>query len=137
MKIRMLLAAGLMVMASTAVAEDIVYKCEIKPGTQYGWIPETLFLSFNRTQNWAWVYDAYVKNDIGKPMEAKLRERDAKSIKLDWSVDNVPNSSKTDLRVDFFLVFWPGTGKILVQSIVRGYDMQNNGHGICAPYKEK
>ena len=136
MKLPAALLAGLWMAATPVHAASVLYECNLKAQTRWGWIPAKMWISYDAARSRGWVMDRYVHSVQDKPITAAVTKRDANSVQMKWTVPGLAMKNGAKAKADYTALFWPGTGKLSLTSYVKGFDNQNRGTGTCAPKKK-
>lgn len=128
------LAAALISSASPLAAPDI-FICDIKSHSPIGWIPPKLALIFSDNYESADVFDGYIKEYVGEPLQADMRVRSATSYLLNWEIASVKFSNmKGGATVRYSAMFDHNTMKVRMSAVYSGMDLDPpRGTGSCKP----
>lgn len=119
-------------LAVPAAAKEVVYKCEVRPRSTDNVIEEEMIIGYDAAKQSAWVYTYRIKQIYGKPLDANLAPRDAKSVKLQWDLNRIPSAnSNTTFQASYYAIFRPGNKRVSVNATLHGWDNQSGGSGKC------
>lgn len=121
-------------LATSASAEEIVYRCELSSHSRTGWVSPLMYIWVDEAEQRAWVVDGIVHKVYEDPIKAKYTQRSSSSFNVSWSVENVPISNNSEtLDADFSATVWTSTGRVSTNVYLGGGadSPPQKGSGTC------
>lgn len=117
--------------SATGVAAD-VYECDIKRINRGGGIAPVLIFAISDDGAEATVYDGYIKEYYGKPIDAKIVVANDKRYTFKWTVKMNHNHQGEILPgINYRATYLRKTRKFIISGLPIGYDNQYGGSGTC------
>lgn len=73
---------------ATSVSANTFYECSFSAKTR-GNIPDQVQVDYDAAAGKAMVFDPFINNYVGEPMEAEIKKDNAKRLTLVWSLDMI------------------------------------------------
>lgn len=130
---RIALAASLCIAGSTAMAGmGTLYDCTLtSPGAQ-GWIAPRIIIGVEESETSAMVIDSIIQRLIDAPIIASVSPRDAKSIRVNWRLEEFPvGNINMQETVQYTAILFKDTGRIMVRGVLSYFDNEPRGSGTC------
>ncbi|KIC08266.1 hypothetical protein RA19_20020 [Leisingera sp. ANG-M1] len=113
-------------------AAEIVYDCEMKPNTNDGGVPPRVLVLLDKDRQGAKVYDAFIHEAAGEPIEARISPRKAHAFDLSWTVDAVPVRNRVSTTIGHFAaVFNESKRTLSVRATFSGFANFSRARGKC------
>lgn len=109
----------------------IIYDCALKEFTNDNWIPPRIILTIDEGTMTGTVYDGTVHEVYGKPINAQITRRNAKSVQYKWDVDGVSGAHNSSLNGGFNLILNQKNLTATMRVYVKGFDNEPYGSGKC------
>ncbi|EDZ45417.1 conserved hypothetical protein [Rhodobacterales bacterium Y4I] len=101
------------IVAQPALAET-VYDCDIKMFTSNGWIAPRVLVLWEDSSKTAKIYDGYIQELVGEPLDATVTHRKNNAYDLSWRVNDIPvSNARTKADGLYSAVFDMETGSTL------------------------
>ncbi|WP_152612809.1 hypothetical protein [Leisingera sp. ANG-M6] len=125
------IAASVSFAGQVAFAET-VYDCEIKAFTNNGWIAPRVIVMWNDEDESAKIYDGFIHELVGEPLEARVERRNEISYNLDWRVNDIPvGNARTKVDGLYTGVLNMKQNTLSIRGVITGYENLPRGRGKC------
>ena len=109
-----------------------VFDCEIKPSTNDGGVASRVIVQLDDGGTAANVYDAFIHEAEGEPIQAKILPRNANAYDLFWTVDAIPVRNRVSTTVGHFAaVLDKKKNTLSVRANFAGFANLSRGRGKC------
>ncbi len=143
-KLNVLFAACVLAMTGVpATAQDAefdgeAYICELKSFSQIGWIPPKLALFLDQEKSTGYVYDGYVEQTVGEPLEAQVTKRGKGKWNFSWEIKDFAftGGRRGSSDVEYSANFDVSKKKVTMSAVLSGMDGNApRGRGTCELHK--
>jgi len=124
--------AGTVFMVGSATAE--VYLCNITDIKRGGGIAPVIVFSVNEDASEISVYDGFIKEYYGKPIEAEMSVANPKRYTFKWQVKMRGNTDvfgESLPGIRYRATYLRASHKIAIRGFPMGYDNEYSGSGLC------
>ncbi|MEX0304140.1 MAG: hypothetical protein AB3N24_17110 [Leisingera sp.] len=131
-RIQLAVAVALAGFGVQPAAAETVYDCDIKVFTNNGWIAPRVLVMWDEKLETAKVYDGYIHEYVGEPLEARVEKRNEFSFNLYWRVDHIPvSNARTRLDAQYTGVFNTKQNTLSIRGVIGAVSNQPRGRGKC------
>lgn len=131
---RFLLAGCLSAAAIVAqpVLAETVYDCDIKMFTSNGWIAPRVLVLWEDSSKTAKIYDGYIQELVGEPLDATVTHRKNNAYDLSWRVNDIPvSNARTKADGLYSAVFDMDKNTLSIRGVITGFANAPRGRGRC------
>ncbi|WP_027244071.1 hypothetical protein [Leisingera daeponensis] len=131
---RFLLAGCLSAAAVIAqpVLAETVYDCDIKMFTSNGWIAPRVLVLWEDSSKTAKIYDGYIQELVGEPLDATVTHRKNNAYDLSWRVNDIPvSNARTKADGLYSAVFDMDKNTLSIRGVITGFANAPRGRGRC------
>lgn len=131
---RFLLAGCLSAAAIIAqpVLAETVYDCDIKMFTSNGWIAPRVLVLWEDSSKTAKIYDGYIQELVGEPLDATVTHRKNNAYDLSWRVNDIPvSNARTKADGLYSAVFDMDKNTLSIRGVITGFANAPRGRGRC------
>lgn len=123
-----ILSVALIALPVAASAAE--YVCETTNFGSGGWVPEKIYLAYDKAQGQGWAYDGAIATEHDGPIPVDWKVRSATSYQFNWAINlKARNGGKG--KSSYKVILFTDRNAFVLSGRRHGYDNPISGEGTC------
>lgn len=119
--------------ATPALAEPVIYTCQLDVPASQTWVPEQVVIRFDRGSKSVVVNDPLIQHFVGEPVAGRVKTDNASRITFAWDLDMVKNQNgQIAPKFLYRATVSKADNSIRISAIPAGYTNTFEAGGTCS-----
>lgn len=119
--------------ATPALAEPVIYTCQLDVPASQTWVPEQVVIRFDRASKSVVVNDPLIQHFVGEPVAGRVKTDNASRITFAWDLDMVKNQNgQIAPKFLYRATVSKADNSIRISAIPAGYTNTFEAGGTCS-----